>query len=182
MPFSHYADLMIREGGVAAELHARMLLVVHQQASAGKALAAAWPDWREQPGEFGLVFRVFGDAPALASYLDAVAPLATAELVRAYPALPVPETAKAVRFLRDRSHDKLSPAAARRLAKRAAARGETWASTHDGKSRDAGDHYLVLPSISQQQMFRLYIRRSRKSREDAGSGRQYGLGHVLPDF
>lgn len=181
MPLTHYVDLMIREGSVAHELHARMFLAVHQRVAAGDALAAAWPDWRGQPGEFGLVFRVFGNEVQLASYLGVVAPLVAAGLVRAYPVLPVPDRPATVRFLRDRSHDKLSPAAARRLTRRAAARGEAWQSTQQGKPRDAGDHYLDIPSTSQQQMFRFYIRRDRASDGDRG-GASYGLGHALPDF
>lgn len=181
MAFTHYVDLMIREGSVAHDLHARLLLAVHQKVAAGETLAAAWPDWRDLPGEFGLVFRVFGSNAALASYLGTVTPLATAGLLRLYPVQPVPETATSVRYLRDRSHDKLSPAAARRLARRATARGETWQSTHDGNPRDAGNHYLVIPSVSQQQLFRFYIRRDRARGSDT-SGAHYGLGHALPEF
>jgi CRISPR-associated endoribonuclease Cas6/Csy4 subtype I-F len=181
MAFSHYVDLMIREGTVAHELHARLLLAVHQKVAAGETLAVTWPDWRSRPGEFGLIFRVFGSEEHLASYLKTVGPLSVAELMRFYPVLPVPETSSVVRFVRDRSHDKLSPTAARRLARRAAERGEIWQSTHNGKPREAGDHYLTIPSSSQQQVFRFYILRDGGTGTDP-AGASYGLGHALPEF
>lgn len=182
MAFSHYVDIMIREGVLAHELHARLLLAVHYRvAAAGGKLAVAWPDWRDRPGEFGLLFRVFGAEDALSGYLETIAPLAVAALVRPYPVLPVPGSAATVRYLRDRSYDKLSPSAARRLAERAAARGETWKSTHADNVRSGGDHYLTIPSASRNQMFRCYVRRDRGA-VDATSGSSYGLGYALPDF
>lgn len=182
MAFSHYVDIMIREGGLAHELHARLLLAVHyRSAASGIKLAAAWPDWRERPGEFGLLFRVFGTDETLSGYLETIAPLAVAALVRPYLMMPVPESAATVRYLRDRSLDKLSPSAARRLAERAATRGETWQSTHAEKPRSESDHYLTIPSASRNQMFRCYVRRDHGA-IDTTSGSSYGLGYALPDF
>ena len=182
MAFSHYVDIMIREGGLAHELHARLLLAIHyRSAASGVKLAAAWPDWRDRPGEFGLLFRVFGTEETLSGYLETIAPLAAAALVRPYPVMPVPESATTVRYLRDRSHDKLSPSAARRLAKRSSGRGETWQSTHADKPRSGSDHYLIIPSASRNQMFRCYVQRDRGPIDNT-SGANYGLGYALPDF
>lgn len=181
MAHTHYVDLMIREGEIAHDLFSRLLLALHHRNVAGGGLAIAWPDWRSRPGEFGLLCRVFGDEVQLAAYLDYVEPLVAANLVRAYPVTPVPETERKVRFVRDRSHDKLSPSAARRLAARASARGEVWVSAQDGKPRKAGDHYLAIQSASKAQAFRLYIRRDEASKSDP-TGANYGLGYVLPNF
>ena len=181
MAFPHYVDLMIREGGVAHELHARLLLALHYKVAGGAALAASWPDWRDQPGEFGLLFRVFGNEAHLKEYLEVVAPLVTAGLIRVFAVTPVPDTSAKVCFSRDRSHDAVSPSAARRLARRASDRGEVWQSTRDGQPREAGDHYLIIPSASQNRIFRMYVQRGRKAAASSTSA-SYGLGHLLPDF
>lgn len=182
MAFTHYVDLMIREGAIAHDLYARLLLAVHYQNVSGAGLAVSWPDWKNNPGEFGLLCRVFGNKEdQLATYLETVNPLIAASLIRAFPIAPVPITERTVCFRRDRSHDKLSPSAARRLTARAAERGAVWASTHDGKPRNAGDHYLTIPSVSKKQTFRLYIRRDATDRADV-AGSAYGLGYGLPDF
>lgn len=176
---THYTDLMIREGSVAHDLHARMLLAAHHAITKGSSLAVAWPDWRDRPGEFGFLFRVLGNETALANYLDIVRPLDAAGLVRIYAPQCVPDGSDRVRFLRDRSHDKLSPSAVRRLTRRAVERGVVWSSTAS-QTRTAGDHFLTIPSTSQGQTFRLYVRRDRGDMDTSGAN--YGLGFSLPNF
>lgn len=180
--FSHYIDVMLREGGIAHDLHARLLLAAHFRIAAGDKLAVAWPDWRDhQPGEFGLLCRVFGVPDALASYGELIAPLGHAQLVRTFPVQAVPDTPSQISFVRNRRQDKFSPSAAARLTRRAEARGETW----KGPSRCPPDpeiaHFLSIPSTSAQRTFRLYVSRVTGSQEARG-GEAYGLGMVIPNF
>ena len=63
---SHYLDILLREPTIGHQLHARLLLAAHARIANGDDIAVSWPDWRATPGEFGLMFRVFGVPSALA--------------------------------------------------------------------------------------------------------------------
>lgn len=184
MGLTHYVDIMIREGAICHQLHARLLMGVHYGINnSGLALAASWPDWKAQPGEFGLLFRVFGDESGVKSYLDLVDPLLAAGLVRAFPIAPVPDTKGRVVFVRERQMDKLSPSRTARRVRRAAARGESTdaASNVEASRPQKSPHFLRLNSTSTGHEFCLFVSRRSSATESAG-GQSYGLGLALPDF
>ncbi len=114
---THYLDVMLRAPEISRELHARLLTVAHHRILAGDALAVAWPDWRHEHGEFGFLFRVFGDAGAVGRYLDGVEPMVERELIRLYPVVSVPDVASRVVFARDRGVDRHGPSATRRMTR-----------------------------------------------------------------
>ena len=68
---SHYLDILLREPTIGHQLHARLLSAAHARIANGDDIAVSWPDWRQTPGEFGLMFRVFGEPSSLANYAQA---------------------------------------------------------------------------------------------------------------
>lgn len=177
---SHYLDVLLRQGEVAHEIHARLLLRVHQGNAHGLKLSCAWPDWHERPGEFGMLFRVFGSTPHLDQYVRTIAPLVRAGFVQDSVVRPVPEEVSQILFVRDRRPDKKSPSAAVRLARRAAARGEA-AHGQSASGPVTPPHFLILPSQSGSRLFRMNIRRLSHGHPARG-GDGYGLGSPVPNF
>jgi CRISPR-associated protein (Cas_Csy4) len=179
MDHSHYLDIMIRTPAIAHDLFARLVMVTHRHIKRGDALAIAWPDWSDTRGEFGFLFRVFGAAQALDRYRQAIQPLQDAALVRVFPSAAVPMVTKQVVFFRDRSLDRFSPSAARRLARRASQRGEVYSPKPAPIQQN---HYLLLQSASGDNThFNLFVHKKKNGIGFAG-GHQYGLGYAVPDF
>ena len=173
---THYLDLMLREPEVSHQIHARLLTAVHHRIRAGDTLCVSWPDFKGTPGEFGLLFRVFGDQTALQSYSEAVSPLVKGTLVRAYPIALVPEHTERVSFIRDRSLDKHSPSTISRQRQFVESQGNTWTPAAPPTRRP---HFLVMQSITTGETFSLYVRLSKTS---GGGGASYGLGQLVPHF
>ena len=177
---SHYLDILLREPTIGHQLHARLLLAAHARIANGDAFAVSWPDWRQTPGEFGLMFRVFGEPSSLANYAQAVAVLVERGLIRLFPVAVVPETSASVCFVRDRGVDKTAPSRLARLRARAAARGEPGPEIPvDSKARRPR-HFLWMQSTTTGQNFALSIVRQQTSKADGA--RSYGLGVQVPDF
>lgn len=177
---SHYLDILLREPTIGHELHARLLVAAHFRIANGDELAVSWPDFRNTPGEFGLLFRVFGSAQALGSYIEAIAPLTAGQLVRLFPVSPVPDVTGKVCFERERTLEKqFSPSRAARRQRRALARGEA-APPVTQTSAARPKHFLWMQSKTTEQTFALSI--VRKPSGSADGGRNYGLGFELPDF
>lgn len=180
MEATHYLDIMIREAAVSHDLHARLLTAVHYKIKEGCRLGVTWPDWRGEPGEFGLLFRVFGDQGGLAGVQTMIDPLVKAGLVRPFPVMAVPETTARVAFIRDRKLDKFSPSRAVRRKRRAAGRGEAIVETQDSRP-EKRPHFLKMLSHTTSLSFLLYVTR-RPGAADRQGGNEYGLGRSLPDF
>ncbi len=177
---SHYLDILLREPTIGHQLHARLLSAAHARIANGDDLAVSWPDWRQTPGEFGLMFRVFGQPSALTNYTQAVDVLVERGLIRLFPVAAVPETRASVCFARDRGVDKSAPSRLARLRARAAARGESIPEfQQEGKARRPR-HFLWMQSTTTGQNFALSIVRQPTGKTDDASS--YGLGVLVPDF
>ena len=180
MDATHYLDIMTREATISRELHARLLTAMHYQIKAGHTMAAAWPDWKNTLGEFGLVFRAFGNEVSLQGLTASIEPLLKANLVRLFPVALVPETSKTMLFVRDRKNDKHSPSNIARRLRRAAQRGE--AIPEQTTSRPARmPHFLKMLSLTTSETFPLFVTRTSVAVDRLG-GHEYGLGYALPDF
>jgi CRISPR-associated protein (Cas_Csy4) len=175
---THYIDVALGAPEIERELHARLLTAVHHRILAGDALAVAWPGWRQEQGNFGLLFRIFGEAQSLDRCLAGMAPLIERELIRPGPISAVPDVPLRVVFTRDRSVDRYSPSATRRMTQRANLRGTKF---HPKRAAQGGAHALALKSSSTDNIFHLFVRRM-DSVSANGGGCRYGLGHALPDF
>lgn len=171
-------DVMLRSLEIAHDLHARLLIAIHYRIQAGDELAVSWPDWKNNGGQFGFVFRVFGNEDALGEYAKVIDTLKKHELIRMFPCLPVPAHTSKVVFARDRERDKFSPSATRRMEKRAQQRGEIFV---PNAPPTKVCHFLTVLSASSSQKFCMYVRRDVEGREQE-SGNQYGLGHLVPNF
>lgn len=180
MDASHYLDMMIREATISHDLHARLLTAVHYQIKAGHSLGVTWPDWKGTPGEFGLLFRVFGDPSGLQAFLGLIEPLLKANLIRAFPVSAVPETDSRVLFARDRKLDKFSPSSETRRNNRA---GDQRAVSPEQKPvrPSKKPHFLPMLSHTTSRSFLIYITKHSTTIDRQG-GREYGLGQSLPDF
>jgi hypothetical protein len=178
MSLTHYLDVTLRTPEVGRDLHARLLTAAHHRILAGDALAVAWPEWRHEQGDFGCLFRVFGDADAVGRYADGVAPLTARELIFLTPVAAVPDVAPHVVFARDRGIDRFSPSATRRMTQRAIARGRAF---HPTRAPRTGAHALALKSSSTGSIFHLFVRRENRVSTTNG-GSRYGLGYAVPDF
>lgn len=177
---SHYLDILLREPTIGHDLHARLLAAAHFRIANGDTLAVSWPDWRNTPGEFGLLFRVFGTEKALDSYKEAIGQLISAQLVRLFGISPVPDATGKVCFERERNTEKkFSPSRALRRQTRALARGEE-VPLQKQTNAPRPNHYLWMQSKTTQKNFALSI--VRKPSGSAEGGRNYGLGFELPDF
>lgn len=176
--FPFYLDISIRAGNIAYELFARLLTAVHHHITAGNNVAVSFPDWKGTPGDFGLVFRVFGSESELKTYLLRIAILNREELLTIGHCLPVPETDRYVVFARDRSVDKFSDANVRRLKRRAEARGELFSLKEQTYSVP---HYLPMLSTTSGKPFHLFVKKYPGGKACIG-GKQYGLGYVVPEF
>ncbi len=177
---SHYLDILLREPTIGHQLHARLLSAAHARIANGDDIAVSWPDWRTTPGEFGLMFRVFGLPSALTNYTTAVGALVERGLIRLFPVATVPETSASVCFARDRGVDKASPSRLTRLRARAAARGETVPPEMLEVKAARPRHFLWMQSTTTGQNFSLSIVRQPSSKADGG--RNYGLGLQVPEF
>lgn len=184
MAFSHYVDVMIRDQSIAIDLHARLLSALHGVISRHEIeLAASWPDWQSRSGEFGSLFRAFGDEAGLQAFLTWSAPLVDAGLVRSYPVAVVPNTLATIAYLRDRRTERQTPGFSVRQARRQAKRhGHEVQSIELDQSRQLGlSHHLKLQSSSTKQTYCFFIRQVVNASQDAG-GKAYGLGYTLPNF
>lgn len=167
-----YMDVLIKRPEIARDLHARLLHAAHQVQTDSWDLAVSFPDWRKNPGEFGLLFRLFGaNQQILDAYRGYVAVLVENELIRLFPVLPVPQTQRATCFARDQHINKSGPAAARRRVRRGGAE-EVPAMPR------RCTHWLNLRSSSGH-TFALAVRKCNSAQQ---GGHQYGLGFLLPDF
>ena len=179
MSHSHYIDIMLREATVAHDLHARLLHCVHMKNAVGAGIACAWPDWDEKHGEFGLLFRAFGNETELEDFAKSIAPLAQANLIRIDPIMLVPATTTYVTFVRNRYPDKNGESRRKRMERRAASQGRTIQSM-TAREIDTTCHYLNVPSKSFGGMIRIHIRRIGS--QDYTGGKAYGLGVTVPHF
>ena len=176
MPF--YVDLDIKNTSIELDVHARLLTAIHFRIKAGDILAVSWPRWGSAIGQFGSVLRVFGTESSLKNYLRVVGILAEYNLISANDINTTPNTADRVVFFRDRTMDRYSPSNARRLERRAVARGEVYTP----KSRDLiGTHHLKMNSTSNQHAFHMFIKRDMTAIAIRGE-HQYGLGIPVPQF
>lgn len=178
MNTSYYLDVMLRSSEIAHDIYARLLVAVHYRIKAGDVLAVAWPDWSNDHGEFGFLFRIFGSEIALAEYSRGIVVLQNHDLIRLFPILSTPQVAKRVVFCRDRSMDHFSPSVAKRLERRAKLRSEIYSPKAVPQRKC---HYLPVQSSSTQEKFNLFIRREIVDADQSG-GHQYGLGYAVPDF
>ena len=179
MEATHYLDIMIREATISHDLHARLLRSVHYQIKAGHVLGVTWPDWKGSQGEFGLLFRVFGDTNGLEAVVAQIDPLCKTGLIRPFPVSAVPDVEARIAFVRDRSIDKFSPSRAVRRDKRAGGQGEP--ETIRDVRPEKIPHYLPMLSHTTTRSFLVYITK-RSVPSDRQGGREYGLGRSLPDF
>lgn len=175
---SHYVDVMLRTPEIEHDLYARLLTTAHFRIKAGDALAIAWPDWKNNHGDFGFLFRIFGLNQELDEYVKEIRPLQDAELIRVFPILAVPDVKKRVAFCRDRSFDRFSPTSARRLTRRAEERGAVFTPKPVPQKKS---HFLSMHSYSGNTQFNMFIRREVCD-VDLSGGHQYGLGYAVPDF
>lgn len=171
-----HLDILLREPTIGHQLHARLLAAAHVCIARGAGLAVSWPDWRGTPGEFGLLFRVFGTEADLAAYSAAITPLVEANLIRLFPIGTPPATDRQVMFFRDRKLDKFTASRTARRLRRG----------HDCEPQrttapSVRPHFLIMQSQSTQQAFSLYVRRA-EAKSASDGGRQYGLGQLVPDF
>lgn len=181
MSLTHYIDVMIRAADIGHEIHARLLAASHKAIKANNVvLGVAWPDWKEFGGEFGFIFRVFGDCKALDIFSDLIGGLVDRGLVRKYPILEAPETIGKVAYLRDRTSEKQTKG----FLVRAARRNEKYGrpiSSEKKKLKPLSEHRLTMQSDSTGEQFAIFIVRSKMVPENCG-GKQYGFGYLLPDF
>lgn len=180
MGATHYLDMMIREATISHDLHSRLLTAVHFQIKAGHTLGVTWPDWKGTPGEFGLLFRAFGEPPALQAFHEMIQPLLKANLIRAFPMSSVPDTDARVLFARDRKLDKFSPSSEARRISRAGDR-QTLSTEQKPVRPSKRPHFLPMLSHTTSRSFLIYITK-HSSTSDRPGGREYGLGKSLPDF
>ncbi|WP_395009079.1 type I-F CRISPR-associated endoribonuclease Cas6/Csy4 [Undibacterium sp.] len=177
--FNHHLDIMIRAAEVSREVHARLVMLTHTSIiSNGDQLAVSWPDWKPALGEFGLLFRVFGNEKNLELFAKSLKPLLDRSLIRTFPINEVPPSDEHAVFIRDRRFDKYGASAFNRLKRRAASRGEVFNPKPCGNFRI---HSLKIQSSSTSQQFHLFVRRESSSKDRVG-GKDYGLGFSLPVF
>lgn len=179
---THYADLVPSTGPVLYSLYGRVLLAAHLTTMDGQDIAIDWPAWKDMPGCFGHVIRLFGSQGAIDHCLAYLAPLTAAGLVVAQGDVkPVPEGAVYLHgYRRNRKPDKGSPSHLRRLERRAVSRGETYDSS--GSSWVQAKHKLPMQSSSTGQTFHLFIERVPADKLTEGSAGSYGLGVLVPHF
>ena len=176
---THHLDILIRSAHIDRELHARLLLLTHRMLAHGEhTLAVAWPDWGDAPGEFGLLFRLFGEEAGLALFDGQLDGLRERKLIRSYPVAAVPASASTVAYLRHRTIEKHTPGFAARQARRNERLG---APKPSRQPQAINCHSLEMQSVSTGRSYALFLKRDVAAPEGAG-GRQYGLGLTLPDF
>lgn len=180
MSRSHYLDIVIKRADVGRELHARLLMALHLQSPQQSNLAVTWPDWGTWGGEFGLIFRVFGEPQALLDFKARIEPLIQHQLVLALAINPVPAFEHLVMFKRDRRFENTSPCHVRRLKRRAEQRGETL--ELEPKTQKC-EHWIEMQSLSTRSAFRFGIKRTAADSAQAqDTVDSYGLGAALPAF
>lgn len=168
-----YLDILIKRPEIIHDLHARLLHAVHQIQTDTHDLAVAFPDWSNTPGEFGLLFRLFGtNEQILDAFRNYVSSLVEHNLIRLFPVLPVPHSEKKVCFARDQSGNKFGLSAAKRRVRR----GTTQETTLATPMRPT--HWLNALSSSGQS-FRIVIKKMSSPQQ---GGHRYGLGLLVPEF
>jgi len=197
---SHYMDIVIQDGHIHFELHARLLFIAHQLAGAEVPVPCAVdsPGYHRQHG-LGFIMRVFAPGDVLEAFQLKAMPLINTELVEAKPIHRIPEqVARFVRCtsLRDvkvqsRSENPTPSWMRREIAFRQrkghADFGETEARELWRKRATKGGvrhaPFVQMRSFSNATGFRLYIdRRSVSADAPTGAGKGYGLGYVVPDL
>lgn len=194
---THYMDIVIKDGHIMHELHARLLFITHQLVTGDTPVPCHvdFPGYSQRAG-LGFVFRAFASADALEAFALKAAPLSNTELVRCMPIHRVPENVKEWVLCRKVRPEKLggladkpSPSWLRRLKRRAEARGEVFneaeARQHWEAKSKKGKYdmlpYVPMASFSTNTKFYLSIERKLVSQPDAiGAGGGYGLGTAVP--
>lgn len=168
-----YMDILIKRPAIIHDLHSRLIHAVHQVQTTEHDLAVSFPDWRNELGEFGMIFRLFGsNQQILETYRSYVAALVDHDLIRLFPILPVPQTDRKVCFARDQHGKKAGPAALRRRIRRGATTDMTLSAPRPNT------HWLQALSSGGHQ-FQLVIRKTTSERQ---GGHGYGLGLLVPEF
>lgn len=196
--FSHYQDVVLRDGGLAKEIWGRVLWIVHGNCAKADtiedACRADFPGYDRRG--FGFVCRLYGSERTLAEVTDGLAPLEHYDFIGIQPRQPVPEdTDQWAVMYRAKVR---GPARERRHQKRAAARalrnGEPIPEMKDPApsskvQRRTPAHAVSMLSMSDgNQEFPLLLTREvidRKSEADVlavvpRSGTNYGIGIPVP--
>ncbi|MDK2126246.1 type I-F CRISPR-associated endoribonuclease Cas6/Csy4 [Parachitinimonas caeni] len=172
---NQYVDIFVREPTLLYELHGRLLAAVHGLQTEDAALAVAFPGWKDAPGEFGPLFRVFSaQASLLQDLIGRIRPLTEQNWLYVLPIQTVPDHARTICFARDRANDCYTSSKARRLQRR----NPDWVPTQHPRELSV-THVLPMQSASNQQSFQMRIKRKRTAQL---GGHQYGLGLLVPDF
>lgn len=190
MNLTKYFEIQSLEGPTTRTEYQRVMLVVHSLNSLGSKIAIDWPKWASASNYFGSVLRIFGTDEELAQVRSAlesyVAKVANAKgkkplvlgLVKDVPA----EAKLTWMFRRNRPTERArSKSKAKRLERRALARGET-PKTYTPVFLET--HTLMILSLTTGQYFPLDIERVRPSHLDfdCSEPNAYGLGVPIPRF
>ncbi|CAM3864664.1 type I-F CRISPR-associated endoribonuclease Cas6/Csy4 [Vreelandella rituensis] len=193
---SHYLDIVIRDGALAAELHGRLLWIVHQLRSASEPhhIGVDFPGYHSHG--MGFSFRAFAEPMALARIVAMATKLEDIGLIGIQSIRPVPENVTEYvvcsRLAKGDSR-KYSPSRLQRYARRAIARGEAppdLPQTATGGIRAENQYphprqFVVMASQSSSspENYTLAISRTPARSSDnatVGPGAAYGLGIPVP--